>query len=379
MQIEKLLNLVDAMKRIQIQSPLEYVVEELRNACQGGDWKDKLPGARILAKRLGVSAPTVLKALNQLVKEGVLEHPGPRKAFHITTAGSPNKPRPPRKKPKTIIILTHQNINELVASTRSILELLTTKLIAKGWHVRKVVVNFIHAKRPHRSWDNVIAAEKGTPIVAVYGRPLIAKWALERGLKILFFGGERGTHEVPVIGVKSHRLAKQAMNLLTEAGHSKIVLPLNDRPDLFKKRLSEITREAIESMGAQYHALYHNPESPYFAKDVISGLMQRLIPDQLPTAMVFLDWKELITAHCYLAQHGVRVPEEVSLILLNNQVEAEWFEPGLCRFEFPQATMAQAVIQWLETGQAMDQTIDIPATYLRGKTIAPPRLSAIGS
>lgn len=361
------------MKKLNQKSTLELVVNELRAECAAGTWPVKLPGARVLANRLGVSPPTVLKALSVLEGEAVLERPGERKAYRVRKDWVLEHDAKTSKKKKSVLILTHMEIGDLVDTTRSIIEILKSKLIRKGWEVTTQVVDFVHVKAVQKSWDTVIEADPDTPMIVVYGRPVIADWALKQGVKVFFLGGVKDGRKVPSIAVRSSRLAEQAMDILTKLGHSKFVLPLNDRPEAFKVPFREITKNAIESMGATYHASYHNPETPYFMADVIKNMMKGYIQTRLPTAFVFLDWKELVSAHCCLALAGYRVPEDVSLILLNDQAEAEWFEPVLTRFKFPLESMANKICKWLETGQKSVDEMHVDATFVQGHSVAPPR------
>src|SRR4051794_22684045 len=47
--------------------------EKLREAIRGGEFAGKLPGERALAKRFGVNAKTLSKALTDLAAEGLLD------------------------------------------------------------------------------------------------------------------------------------------------------------------------------------------------------------------------------------------------------------------------------------------------------------------
>jgi DNA-binding GntR family transcriptional regulator len=46
---------------------------QLRDAIVRGDFKDKLPGERLMARDLHVNAKTLSKALDELAAEGLLE------------------------------------------------------------------------------------------------------------------------------------------------------------------------------------------------------------------------------------------------------------------------------------------------------------------
>ena len=79
-----------ALKPVKKISVVDGVIDRLRDLLRSGLPGAKLPGERELAKRLGVSRPTVREALGTLERMGVLDtrqdpsrlSPGPRQAVH---------------------------------------------------------------------------------------------------------------------------------------------------------------------------------------------------------------------------------------------------------------------------------------------------------
>jgi DNA-binding LacI/PurR family transcriptional regulator len=92
----------------------------------------------------------------------------------------------------------------------------------------------------------------------------------------------------------------------------------------------------------------------------------------VPTAVILLDWKELVTVSCLLTKRGLRVPEDVSLILLNEQMEANWFVPKLACFRFPVTRLAGLLARWVDGQPLDDYTRPLSADFEEGGSIAPP-------
>jgi DNA-binding LacI/PurR family transcriptional regulator len=158
-------------------------------------------------------------------------------------------------------------------------------------------------------------------------------------------------------------------------GHRRIVLPLCDRPPSFAAGLKEAVKTGLERVGVSYVASYHTPESPYQRSEVVWNMVEAAMDRAMPTALIFLDWKELVTVSCLLTKRGLRVPEDVSLILLNEQMEADWFVPRLACFRFPVMRLANLLTRWVE-GQPLDQSaLPLSADFEEGASIAPPRSS----
>ncbi|MBN8460325.1 MAG: substrate-binding domain-containing protein [Verrucomicrobia bacterium] len=358
------------MRKVSKASAADRAAAVLREECLAGRWRDRLPGVRVLAGLLGVSAPTVAAALARLAEQGVLKNEGPRRAFRLAET-------PPRflthEHPRHLLILTPDHLWTLDDATRGVIEHLRDRMIANGWEEDIQVLDYRHAKRVDRRWNHQIRADTNTCIVAVFGRPALAEWARRRKLRILFLGGVMGNVAVPMIGVKTSGMAALALSNLTDLGHRRIVFPLIGNSEPFNVSLREATRTALEAVGQSYVARQHNPESDYLDPGAIAQLMERLLAKRPPTAVVIQDWKILITVFCCLAAHGLRVPADVSLVLLSDRQDGSWFHPELARFRFPVARMATAVAKWLEAESPPADHLIFEPKFIEGRTLAAPR------
>ena len=359
------------MKQIKKTSATDLAAVALREEIAAGQWSERLPGARVLATRLGVSPPTVSAALAKLVAEGLLNGGGPRRAFRPATRIESSSAVSAVSIPKRLLILTHEEMSQLVEVSKRLIDNLRDQMTAKGWVVDYQVVDFVHVKRPQRAWDRLIEVDPGTTVIAVYGWPPLAEWAVRHKIRILFLGGNTNGFPVPMVAVKSSCMAEAALTRLTAQGHWRIVIPLCDRTEPFKTDMRETTRAAIEATGHSYVRTYHNPESDYLKTDVTWRILESCFAVNPPTAFVFLDWKELVTAHCFLSKMGLRVPQDISLVLLSDQLEAEWFHPKLTRFRFPVRRLVRTMVRWLEDGDANTDLISLPADLIEGATIGP--------
>lgn len=363
------------MNLIEKPSAAWLAAEALREMLRTGALEGTLPGTRILAERLGLSAPTVATALDRLAAEGLVESGGSRRAYRIP-AGATALPGASGAAPqvvKDLLILTHEESGRLVDSTRRLLELMQWKLGKRQWRVRNQVINFLHVNQAQTGWNRKIEVDEGTRVIAVYGQQALAEWAVERNVKMLFLGGDSGGLPVPKVAVSSARMAETAMSRLLTLGHRRIVLPLCDRAEGFKEAMREVTRRAVEKAGDSYIKSYHNPESGYLAPDVTWRMMASMFATQPPTALVFIDWMELVTAYCFLTQAGLKVPQDVSLVVLSDSITAEWFYPKLCRFRFPQNRLLAEMIKWLEAKPGSEKGAVLSGAFVAGESMGPPR------
>jgi DNA-binding LacI/PurR family transcriptional regulator len=359
------------MARIERKTAAEMAADAIKAEIASGRWAGRLPGSRVLAAETGVSQPTVAAALAQLVEEGWLEPGGDRRAFRVIPR-TPVAAQAQAPKLRRAIVATHADIGDLPHTTRRVIEATREKLGRRGWAVEIVTFDFLHAKRPHQSWDHLLPIDPEVPVIAVFGRPPIGEWALKHGVRMVFLGGLASDPRIPMVGVRSALLAAEAMKQLTALGHRRIVLPLCDRPPSFAGSLKEAVRTGLESVGVSYVASYHTPESPYQRPEVVWNMLESVIDRAVPTGIILLDWKELVTVSCLLTKRGLRIPEDVSVILLNEQMEADWFVPKLACFRFPVTRIANLLTRWVE-GQPLDESARfLSADFEAGESIAAP-------
>jgi DNA-binding LacI/PurR family transcriptional regulator len=363
------------MQQVIKMRAVELTVAALRAACQSGQWSGRLPGVRILGRQLGVSVPTVAAALSRLAAEGVLTGSGERRAYRVKAKGRGTAPRPqPRSR---LVILTTGGVTEVGLFTSRLLERVREAAIARGWETEAQVLDYHRARRPRRIWDRQVRLDGNTSVVAALGNPALAEWVTKRGARALFLGGVNPGHPVTMIAVRSTEMARTALARLTALGHHRILVPLCGHSAAFNDAMRQETRAALEAAGRVYQPAWHNPETDYLEPEVVWRMLERQFAGSpSPTALVASDWQILVTACCYFCRVGLRVPEDVSVVLLSDHEEAAWFLPVLARFRFPKGRMVKAIRHWLEDPAAPAQTTYFPPDFLPGATLAPPAGSA---
>ena len=362
--------MVPAVQQVNKTRAADLAVVALRAACQSGQWSGRLPGVRVLAEQLGVSVPTVSMALSRLAEEGVLSGGGERRAYRVSARAS-GKP-PGLRARSRLVILTGGGPMEVGLFTSRLLDRVRETAIAKGWETETHVLDYHRARRPRGSWDRQVRLDGGTSVVAALGNPALGDWIAKRGARALFLGGVNHGQPVTMVAVRSTDMAGMALAKLTALGHQRILFPLCGHSVAFNDAMRHATRTALRAAGQVYQPALHNPESDYLEPEVVWRMLERQFVELPPTALVVTDWQMLLTACCYICRAGLRVPEDVSVVLLSDHEEAEWFLPALARFRFPMGRMVHAIRRWLEDSAAPPQTAYFPPEFLPGETLVAP-------
>jgi LacI family transcriptional regulator len=172
-----------------------------------------------------------------------------------------------------------------------------------------------------------------------------------------------GSHSntVPYVIVDDKLAAYQATEYLIKKGHTKIAIISGTNEDL----LAGVLRingflQALQDNGIQYNDQRHVIGDFTFKSgcDAMEKLLQRA-PD---TTAVFATSDEMAAGVLTVAaKHGIRVPDQLSVIGFDNLKLAEMVTPPLTTVEQPLIKMgeyaAEKLITMIETGKMIDSSI----------------------
>lgn len=303
------------MNKTTAKTPLlNDVVSRLREMTRGMRKGDRLPTVRALVKDLGVSQVTVANAINLLREEGLLVSHVGRGTFFAGDAGGSDAPLKSRR----IIILKEDYPSR---RDESISQELHRRCAADGH--RSLIVTYsdeAHAIEMLRASPAADAYVLQTPTVPMpvgllseiqkHTRAIVALTSSVSGL------------DVDVIGVNYTRSIELALRHLIDLGHRDICFATGEQLQRIQWRVM-----AFKSM----HALAElGPDDPFFVGKTERGesssvRMQALISEvlqrdgRLPaTAMLVWSYASAMGVLQACREHGVRVPEDLSLVVADN-------------------------------------------------------------
>jgi len=94
-----------------------------------------------------------------------------------------------------------------------------------------------------------------------------------------------------------------------------------------------------------------------------------------PTAMVLTSSNHLLTSLSWLVSKGIRVPDDVSLVVLPNDPWYSELYPPVCHYKPNTKTfshgMAERVLELVEFGRVARKPLAVPVEFVPGATIGP--------
>lgn len=354
---------------------IKTVAQELQEQVIVGHAGESLPGVRVLARTLGVSVPTVCRALHLLAKAGLLETSGTRRRWKVAEKIPATRSDQPAVEPAAIgmrarrlLFLASQPLSRESASGAETFVALLDRLGTSNWEVMYRVENFSQGKKPRRSWDELLRFSQPHAMVVLGGTPVLAAWAVERGIRTLLLGGDPGNSGVPMVSISVVSMLREAADRLLALGHRRVIMPLCGR----LPELAINCRKAADEINARHGDAVGIVESPYAGPEVIRDVLRKQWQQKIPDALMFLDWREFVGALGFLNELGIRIPQDVSVIVLTRNTMMDWYTPPISHFEHPVNLIARGVAKWVmdeNPAREPQEPRKIPARFIEKSSV----------
>lgn len=349
--------------------------ELLEREIAAGRLKGKLPSSRNLAALLQVSRPTLLQSLQLLQNQGVIEQTGRQRTYSVVKSAIPRagSRKLPDRERHALYLLDQEGLRY---EAIEILLSLAMGLHGKGWRISLLQMNFWHNDNRPRQWQRAVAGYAPDKVIVLAGTPLLAQWLHSTNMPALFIGGDAGDTPLPKITTSGTRAIDIIITELIEIGHTRIWLPLCNRPESYSARMQDTVRKAFDAQGLTFSSRMHTPCSPYMGSDVIAAMFEEAWRNYRPTAMILHDWREYIAVSSVLRREGLDIPRDMSVALIGADSEMDWHLPKIAHFRLPIGRLANACAKWLTSDDSkyLGRGKVFESEWVPGKSIAEPRV-----
>ena len=350
-------------------SAAEQTAGHLRKEIREGRWADRLPGVHALASECEVSPATMRTALRILEGEGWIRNGGTGRA---RTAVVPDKPE--ETLALRITILPGLPLAQEDGAFQKVVMLLQYELEAAGHVCRIAPVSQEELSHDVKRVTRFMSRNPSDAWVVIGARSEVVAWMAETEQPVICLGG----------GVSGKRIAStamfqldgfnQAVRQLVSLGHQRILflwphyhLDFTANPYLaaLGRALADVGREMTS-----YHVPKWKP-TPRNLRDTLEKTF-RFTP---PTAIITTYGKWMAGVLSFLAQRGLRAPQDISLFSINEDDWFEWIEPEISCLRGDDTQMVRRIVRWsqaLARGKADHNLISFPLRWVKGGTIGPP-------
>lgn len=323
-------------------SLIEQTAEHLRTGFRKGHWSGLLPGVRRLATELTVSKDTVEAALRLLESEGSLKSGGPGRRREIVL---------PRDGTSKRILRVAVLLEGPLDSSNAFSQLLMMKLVRKIQDIGHVC--FIADRSQNELGFKVqriaamVDATKADAWVVLSAPLTVLKWFLERGIRVLAFGGRCTNLPVAASTTDLTGVFRDTVKTLTNHGHRRIVAIT---PSSWREPTMSLSAERFTSALLEFgHSAtsYNLPSWDDTPRGLVK-LLESLFKITPPTAIIFVDSATYLPALAFFARQGQQIPRDVSVVSMLPDPCYILHHPPMACFEWPMDQHIQRIVRWVK-------------------------------
>lgn len=353
------------------------LLEEIRR----GRWSDQLPGYRQLGDFFGVSRPTIEAALEHLTRERVLLPPSGRLGRRIRDDGKEHA----GLDRKRVLFVGAQPLSGLRPLDHQVVVETRQRLSRRGYEAEYIACPAFSQGNPEASLDLLHLTHPGCLWILVSPLHPVVRWAASRGIPALMLGGERrGEIALPCVAMETGEVITDAVRRMISLGHRKIAVCVGSLGEHGRAVGARYTKKAFDEAGLPFHAAWNVPAIPSPSPAAFLKVISRILSDDTrPTAMMVSWFGEAIMVSSFCMNHRIRIPEDLSLMVLELGSFAPWHVPKLSGYLTTAAQYVRHLESWVESRGAIlpDGLTRVRPEFSQGETLAPPtapRFSAAG-
>jgi DNA-binding LacI/PurR family transcriptional regulator len=341
--------------------------ESIRRQIEAGGLGPVLPGEYELARLLDVSRPTVRAALALLEKDGVV------------ASSSQGMPRVVKrgwfgksKAGPSVRFLLASPLHEMPAGYQAVMRQMRVRMASHGVQIAFQVSGAFRAKRPARMLAKEIMTAECDAWVVADATPEIEAWLEDKQVPCVCLGGSYDNH-LPRAGGDGNRAIRAAARSLLDLGHRRIVYPLHNA---YGVQMVAPFRAVMEEYDVKWNDAFHAPHWKDHAANWYPLLERMFAAANPPTAFLTLGVSNLLPVLTWLGHHGLRVPEDVSIINMLDDPLLEFLYPPVTGYRLDHDKLCHAAVDLVmrvaQAGKPFDEARMIPLERVEGRSTEPP-------
>lgn len=297
------------MTLIPHRTVASQITLHLRAELEKGTWRGWLPSERTLSRTVQASRNTVRTALDQLKAEGWLE---PVRGLGNRITITP-KTVTASGQTKTVGVLIPEPIGSLRPLIALWIDELKDLLIEEGYRLRIHEGRQYYQTNPARALERLAEQNAHGAWVLTLSSEAMQRWFTRHSLPCLVAGSTYPDVPLPHYDLDYRAICRHAAGVLLRLGHRRLAL-LNRET----RRAGDVDSEkgflegvhASSAKEATADVAYHRDDV-----DSVSRALHRVLDRKHPpTALLVSNSYAYLATASLLAQRGLRIPQDISLI-----------------------------------------------------------------
>jgi DNA-binding LacI/PurR family transcriptional regulator len=350
------------MRPFSAKSAVRQLADHLREEILSGALGENFPGINQLVRELGVGTETVVAAVAELEKEGLLKNRAGRRGRIVAGPGGAGTRRLrvrllpyTREQCRLDYCLELEHRLEAAGHTVSFADKSLRDLRNEAGRVAGFV-----GKNPADAW------------VVIGGSREVLEWFSEQPVPAFALFGQPVGLSLAATGPRKSLCIQAAVRRLVELGHRRIAMLVYEERRKPQPGIPEqIFLDTLKAEGLSSGS-YNLPDwrgGPGGFRECLNELF-RFTP---PTAL-FLEPELYSAAHQHFARHGILVPRDVSMISLDSAPLFDWWDPPTSHITYDSRPCIRRIVRWVShVSCGIDDRRCTPtaARFVEGGTIGP--------
>ncbi len=345
-------------------SVAEQVASQLRKELMQERWKEAIPGRDRLARELGVHGSTVERALQQLEREGLLKSGGIGKRRRVVIEKTE-----PRTGALRIAIMLHDSnyrTSPFMVELCHQLEIagqlpfFPNKTLSALDQSPERLTRFMKEISTD-AWLISSGSKELLSSVVALGKPAFALFGRHAGLPI---AGAR-PDKSPTMAQLTQRLISLRHRRISFICACQIRYP--KKAKVLEHFLNELEAAGIRT--GEYNCPDWEETQNGFIK-----VLDSLFSSTPPTALILDEGYMFHAAYHYVSQRGLKVPQDVSMICMDDDPGFHWCHPAVTHITWDPQPIVRQVVRWADNvakGKVDHRQILSKAQFVVGGSIGP--------
>jgi len=348
----------------------EQFADQLAGDIRSGVFGGLLPSVRELGQRYHLNAVSVHKGLGLLVAQGVLLKRGPRRRLAIapSSAGAASRPALAPSLVCRPLVLVGAELAEVPAAVVLALHDVERRCREHGTACVTVDLSGLGAVERARRIRAAWIEHKPTHVLMICcDQPTYALLA-KKPCKLAMIGGSIAARKVARLTADLARLSTVAFDDLRSLGHRRFRLVMLGRPEAAAEQ--RLLHDYANSLGVHAAGVWGGALNFRSLSAVLAEALREGV-----TAFVFPRPDALLLALAYFETVGLRVPRDVSVVLLQSGSYDFMQAVHPAHFKYRRQALAGLMTNWFEFDEVIAErfTREVSSTYVRGRTVGPVR------
>lgn len=351
------------MPPLNLLSAASQVAAHLHTDLIRGRWSEMLPGVDRLAGELGVNRKTVAAALLELEREGLLVGQGPRRRrLVVPPEGKANRPL------RVVILLYEKNDDQ-----REYIIKLPDALMNAGHTIVASSATLMELKMDVARISRLVKKTRADAWVVMGGSREVLAWFSAQSVPVFALFGRREGLPIPAIG-PDYRVAQiAATRHLARLGHQRIVMLCRHERRVPEPGPPERAfLDELKNLGLKVGD--YNLPAWEETRRGLQNLLVSLFRITPPTALIIDEPDIFIAAYQFLAENGLRVPQQISMICTENPPHFSWCATLFSHFEWDYSQVVSRITRWaaaVSRGRRDIKQILVPTKFVAADSISP--------